>query len=72
MKADVILAEDERLIRQSLVGLLETAGYAVRAAKDGEEAERLYRERRPDLMLLDVMMPNQSQGRRQLGISKVL
>ena len=57
MSADVILAEDERPIRQSLVGLLESAGYAVRAAKNGEETERLYRERRPDLMLLDVMMP---------------
>ena len=60
MNATVILAEDERLIRQSLVGLLEANGYDVRAGKDGEEALRLYRERRPDLMLLDVMMPKRS------------
>lgn len=57
MTANVILAEDERLIRQSLVRLLETTGYAVRVAKNGEEALRLYREWCPDLMLLDVMMP---------------
>ena len=57
MNADVILADDERLIRQSIVELLETAGYSVRAAKNGEEAQRLYLERRPDLLLLDVMMP---------------
>ena len=56
-QADIVLAEDERLIRQSLVGLLEESGYAVRAAGNGEEALRLYRERRPDLLLLDVMMP---------------
>ena len=54
---DLIVADDERVIRQSIVGLLESNGYAVRSAKNGEEAERLYRERRPDLMLLDVMMP---------------
>lgn len=57
MNADVILAEDERLIRQSLVALLEASDYAVRAARNGEEALQLYRERRPDLLLLDVMMP---------------
>ena len=55
--ADIIVAEDERPIRQFLVRLLESGGSAVRAAKDGEEALALYRERRPDLMLLDVMMP---------------
>ena len=60
MNADIILADDERPVRRSLVGLLEGADYAVRAAKDGEEALRLYRERRPDLMLLDVMMPKGS------------
>ena len=54
---DLIVADDERVIRQSIVGLLESNGYAVRAARNGEEALRLYRERRPDLMLLDVMMP---------------
>ena len=40
MNATVILADDERLIRQSLVGLLETNGYDVRAGKNGEEALR--------------------------------
>lgn len=60
MNADIILADDERPVRRSLVVLLEGAGYAVRTAKDGEEALRLYRERRPDLMLLDVMMPKGS------------
>ena len=55
--SDLIVADDERVIRQSIAGLLESNGYGVRAAKNGEEALRLYRERRPDLLLLDVMMP---------------
>ena len=57
MPANIIVADDERVIRQSISGLLEKNGYAVRAAKSGEEALRLYQEERPDLMLLDVMMP---------------
>ena len=54
---DVILADDERVVRLSISALLESSGFAVRVARNGEEALRLYRERRPDLMLLDVMMP---------------
>ena len=57
MKPDILLAEDERVIRRSLTAALEAAGYSVRPAEDGEKALRLYRERRPDLLLLDVMMP---------------
>ena len=57
MKPDILLAEDERVIRRSLSAALEAAGYSVRAAEDGEKALGLYRERRPDLLLLDVMMP---------------
>ena len=57
MKPDILLAEDERVIRRSLSAALEAAGYSVRSAEDGEKALRLYRERRPDLLLLDVMMP---------------
>ena len=55
--ADILIAEDEPAIRDGLAALLESEGYSVRAAADGDEALRLYRERRPDLLLLDVMMP---------------
>ena len=57
MSVNLVVADDERLIRRSISRLLESNGFVVRIAKDGEEALRLYRERRPDLMLLDVMMP---------------
>lgn len=56
-RGEIILADDERAVRTSLMVLLVSNGYDVRAAKDGAEALRLHQERRPDLLLLDVMMP---------------
>ena len=56
-RTEILLAEDETAIREGLVVLLEGENYAVRAAADGEEALSLFRARRPDLVLLDVMMP---------------
>lgn len=55
--AEILLADDERAVREALCGLLEGNGYVVRCASDGERALALYREHRPDLVLLDVMMP---------------
>ena len=56
----ILLAEDEPFVREGLVALLESEGYEVNAAKDGEEALAMFRARRPDLLLLDVMMPGLS------------
>ena len=55
--ADILLAEDERVVRNSLVALLEKSGHAVRAVRDGMRALAEFQERRPDLVILDVMMP---------------
>ena len=57
---DILVAEDESAIREALVALFESEGYAVRAAADGEAAMRLFNERCPDLVLLDVMMPRKN------------
>ena len=53
----ILLADDERVIRQSLTAVLADAGYDVVAVKNGLEAVDSFRARRPDLVLLDVMMP---------------
>lgn len=58
--AEILLAEDDAALREGLALLLEGEGYAVRAAADGEQALELFRARRPDLVLLDVMMPRRS------------
>ena len=37
--------------------MLESEGFAVRTARSGDEAVRMFQEKRPDVVLLDVMMP---------------
>ncbi len=56
----ILLAEDEWAIREGLIDLLESEGYAVLAAADGEAALSFWKERKPDLALLDIMMPKLS------------
>lgn len=56
--AEILIVEDERVVRKGLEALLTGEGHAVRTARDGLDALRKISERRPDLVLLDVMMPN--------------
>lgn len=55
--AEVLIVDDERTIREGLKRLLADEGLDVRTARDGDEALKKISERRPDLVLLDVMMP---------------
>lgn len=57
MKATILIAEDEPSIRKSLAERLAENGYLVRAAANGDAAVKMVREERPDLVLMDVMMP---------------
>ena len=59
-EGEILIAEDEASIREGLALLLESEGYAVRTASDGEEVFVRWRERRPDVLLLDVMMPKKN------------
>jgi len=58
--ADILVADDTRSIRSALSLLLEEEGHTVRLASDGESALAEYHRRRPDLLLLDVMMPRKN------------
>jgi diguanylate cyclase (GGDEF)-like protein len=58
IKPWVLVVDDEEPIRKIVAFQLEKAGYEVSACADGEEALRTVDERQPDLILLDVMMPN--------------
>jgi DNA-binding response OmpR family regulator len=56
-KRTILIAEDEPDIRDLVSFRLERAGYDVILAEDGQEALELAIEHRPDLAILDVMMP---------------
>jgi DNA-binding response OmpR family regulator len=53
----IVVADDEAHIRDVLRGYLEAEGFEVVLAADGNEALRVARECRPDLVVLDVTMP---------------
>ena len=57
MGARILIAEDEPNIVTSLEFLLRKQGHEVCVARDGEEALRFAESFRPQLVLLDVMMP---------------
>ena len=57
MKQKILIAEDEADIRNILRLYLESEGFQVIEAGDGQEALDAVREARPDLAILDVMMP---------------
>jgi DNA-binding response OmpR family regulator len=57
MAKQILVAEDEPNILISLEFLLKTAGHDVSLARDGEEALRKLHETRPDLIVLDIMLP---------------
>lgn len=56
----ILVAEDDTHIRTGLVDTLESEGYTVSAAADGAQALACFDAHRPDLVLLDVMMPELS------------
>ncbi len=58
--AYILLAEDDPTLRTGLSIALESEGYEVCACADGAEALAAYAKRRPDLMVLDIMMPVKS------------
>ena len=57
---DILFAEDDAGIREWTALALEGAGGRVRAVADGAAALKAYDEKRPDIVILDVMMPKVS------------
>ena len=58
--ADILVADDTPSIRNTLSILLAEEGHTVRLAANGEEALAEYAKRRPDMLLLDIMMPKKN------------
>ena len=55
--AEILVVDDERPLRELLASLFEDAGYRVRAAIHGRDALAKLEESRPDLIVMDLMMP---------------
>lgn len=60
MSHKVLIADDEPNIVVSLEFLMKREGYEVSIARDGQQALDLVRSLRPDMVLLDVMMPSKT------------
>ncbi len=58
--AKILIAEDERDIRELVMFTLKFAGFEVTAVSNGEEAVEAARKETPDLILLDGRMPKLS------------
>ena len=56
----ILLVDDSKIELHVLSELLTKSGYAVRTAENGEEAMRRLQEEKPDLILMDVVMPGQN------------
>jgi len=57
MAKTILVVDDESKIVQTLRGYLEQAGFRVVAASDGQAALTTFRHEKPDLVLLDLMLP---------------
>src|SRR5581483_2300040 len=60
MVRTLLLVDDEPTLRETVAEALEADGYRVVSATDGREALVRFRAERPDLVLLDLMLPELS------------
>ena len=60
MAKKILVVDDEQHMRIFVTTLLETSGYRPIAAEDGKQGLELARQKKPDAIILDVMMPKES------------
>ena len=67
--AKVLIVDDSRVYRYSLRKLIKDWGHEVLIAKNGEQAIEVAREQKPELILMDIVMPgmNGYQAKRMLA-----
>ncbi|OGV52838.1 MAG: hypothetical protein A2X49_09340 [Lentisphaerae bacterium GWF2_52_8] len=58
--ANIIVADDDKLVRVITESVLKGAEHIVRTAKDGDEALQLADEKPPDIMITDIFMPGKN------------
>ncbi|MBQ1817654.1 MAG: response regulator transcription factor [Clostridia bacterium] len=56
----ILISDDQRIIHETLEAYLTNEGFECISAYDGEEAINLFNSRKPDLIILDIMMPKKN------------
>ena len=59
---EILIVDDDKVILRTLEKILLSAGYSVIPLSLGREAIRIAKERSPDLIILDIMMPDMDGG----------
>ena len=57
--ARILVIDDENLVRTFLRDVLESAGHEVREGANGDEAIAAFGEFKPDILIVDLIMPEQ-------------
>jgi len=68
----VLIVEDSEVIRAAVVAQLNALGHQAQALPDGRDLERAITTGRPDLVILDVMLPGGRDGFELLGVVRKL
>jgi len=55
----ILVIDDDVVVRTAMVQFLEDLGYDVVSAEDGQRGMRLFRSEKPDLVITDIIMPEQ-------------
>jgi CheY-like chemotaxis protein len=61
-KKEILIVDDDRVILRTLEKILLRAGYSVIPLSLGREAVEIAKDRSPDLIILDIMMPDMDGG----------
>lgn len=61
-QAEILIVDDDPDIRDTLQLILERNGYATRTAINGKKAAEELKAKKPDLMILDIMMGTDTEG----------
>ncbi|HXR87742.1 MAG TPA: response regulator [Stellaceae bacterium] len=55
----ILIIEDNQIVRNTVMRILQSAGYTVVTANDGVQGFDMFRKERPDLVVSDIIMPQQ-------------
>jgi CheY-like chemotaxis protein len=57
--AKILVIDDDFIVRRTIIRLLEDGGYKVLSAENGLRGMAMFRSERPDLVITDIIMPEQ-------------